>query len=60
MTHYYMTLGGIRQEISPERAAQIRNLQKMIAEQRKSQNQQIKNSENAHLSLSSGEIHRAQ
>lgn len=35
MKRYYATLGGIRIEITAERAAQIRDLQKRIAKARK-------------------------
>lgn len=34
MKKYYAELGGVRWEITPERAEQIKRLQKLIADQR--------------------------
>lgn len=49
MKRYYATLGGIRKEITPEQAAKIRDLQKWIANKRKSSNQQINKSTNQQI-----------
>lgn len=49
MKRYYATLGGIRKVITPEQAAKIRDLQKWIANKRKSGNQQINKSTNQQI-----------
>lgn len=43
---YFATLGGIRVEISKDRAEQIKRLQRLIADQRKQQSDKQKVTEN--------------